>query len=182
MLAVADSSGAKRPLTIHFSFQAYARNVKVVRPLVGPWQLGVARIRGSGTLRGDDIRGAVVHVTDPLYSRFRPALMRAQVIGYRYVGRGADVKLALMVEITSASGGGPRCERGTQGKIKLHDSPAKLSNGERSDYVLLGRWTAGRCPTFLQRWTNEDGGPRTSPARGGPPNGGQWAIVKISTS
>ena len=56
------------------------------------------------------------------------------------------------------------------------------SNGKPSDYVVMGKWTASRCPTFVQGWTNADGGARTSPTFGGPPNGGQWAVVRITSS
>jgi hypothetical protein len=182
VLAVAGPAGGRRASTIHFSFQTYANNVRVVSPLVGPWQLGTARLRGSGTL-GGDVRGAIVDFTDPHLSRYPSASMRAEVIGYRYVGgaHGAFDKLTLTVEITSATNGGPRCEPGTRGTVTLYDSDAKLSNGQTADYVVMGHWTAARCPTFVQGWTNEDGGPRTSPASGGPPHGGQWAVVRITS-
>ena len=181
LLAFGASAGARTDATISFSFQTYANNVRVVAPLVGRWQLGTARLHGSGRLSDGDLRGTIVDVTDPLYSRYPPASMHADVIGYHYVGgaHGAFTKLTLNVEITSATNGGPRCDPGVRGLITLYDSAAKLSNGERSDYVVIGHWTAARCPTFVQGWTNEDGGPRTSPARGGPPHGGQWAVVNI---
>jgi hypothetical protein len=182
-LTVAGPAGSTQAATITFSFQTYANNVKVVAPLVGPWQLGTARLHGSGRLGGGDLRGSIVDFTDPLYSRYPSASMRAKVIGYSFVGgaHGSYTKLTLTVEITSATNGGPRCEPGVRGVVTLYDSAAKLSNGERSDYVVMGQWTAARCPTFVQGWTNEDGGRRTSPARGGPPDGGQWAVVRIST-
>ena len=180
-LATAGAAGSHRAATITFSFQTYANNVKVVAPLIGPWQLGTARLHGSGRLEGSDIRGTIVDFTDPLYSRYPQASMRAQVIGYSFnqAPHGAWTKLVLTVEITSATNGGPRCDPGVHGVVTLYDSAATLSNGERSDYAVMGHWTASRCPTFVQGWTNEDGGPRTSPARGGPPHGGQWAVVSI---
>ena len=169
LLVVAAPAGSRQAATITFSFQTYANNVKVVAPLVGPWQLGTARLHGSGTLAAGDLRGTIVDFTDPLYSRYKPASMRAQVLGYSWyqAPHGAYTKLTLTVEITSASGGGPNCVPGTRGLVTLYDSAAKLSNGQRSDYVVMGHWTAAHCPTFVQGWTNEDGGPRTSPARGG---------------
>ena len=184
LFAFGGPAGARTQATITFSFQTYANNVKVVAPLVGRWQLGTARLRGSGRLAGDVLGGTIVDATDPLYSRYPPASMHAEVIGYSYVAgaHGAFTKLTLNVMITSATNGGPRCDPGVRGVITLYDSPAKLSNGERSDYVVMGHWTAARCPTFVQGWTNEDGGPRTSPARGGPPHGGQWAVVNIRIS
>jgi hypothetical protein len=184
LLTSAGTAGGRQAATITFSFQTYANNVKVVAPLVGRWQLGTARLRGSGRLAGDVLGGTIVDVTDPLISRYPPASMHAEVIGYSYVAgaHSAFTKLTLNVMITSATNGGPRCDPGVRGVITLYDSPAKLSNGERSDYVVMGHWTAARCPTFVQGWTNEDGGPRTSPARGGPPHGGQWAVVNIRIS
>jgi hypothetical protein len=184
LLVVAPSAGGRRAATITFSFQTYANNVKVVAPLVGPWQLGTARLHGSGTLAAGDLRGTVVDFTNPLYSRYQPASMRAQVIGYSYVGgaHGSFVKLTLTVEILSATQGGPKCDPGVRGVVTLYDSAAKLPNGQRSDYVVMGHWTGSRCPTFVQGWTNEDGGVRTSPTHGGPPNGGQWAVVRTSVT
>lgn len=180
-LLIAGPAGGRHSSTITFSFQTYANNVRVVAPLVGPWQLGTAKLHGSGTL-GDGIRGAIVDFTDPLYARYPAASMRAQVIGYHYVGgaHGSFIKLTLNVEITSATNGGPNCDPGVRGIVTLYNSAARLSNGESSDYVVMGHWTGARCPTFVQGWTNEDGGRRTSPARGGPPHGGQWAVVNIT--
>jgi hypothetical protein len=110
--------------------------------------------------------------------------MRAEVVGYNYLGgaHGAFDKLTLTVEITSALNGGPRCDPGVRGTLTLYDSDAKISNGENADYVVMGHWAGARCPTFVQGWTNEDGAPRTSPGHGGPPHGGQWAVVRISAS
>ena len=182
LLVVAAPAGGRQAATVQFSFQTYANNVKVVAPLVGRWQLGTARLHGSGTL-GSDVQGTIVDFTGPLYSRYAPASMRAQVIGYHYVRstHGAFTKLTLTVEITSATNGGPRCEPGVRGTVTLFDSKAPRPNGQPNDTVTIGHWTASRCPTFVQGWTNDDGGPRTSPARGGPPHGGQWAVVRIWT-
>ena len=80
-LVTAAPAGSTRPLTIAFSFHGYANNVKVVAPLVGPYQLGVARIRGSGTL-GGGASGTAIDFGTPLYPRYKPASMRAEVIGY----------------------------------------------------------------------------------------------------
>jgi hypothetical protein len=181
-LVVAGSAGGTtRALTIHFSFSTYANNVRVVAPLVGRWQLGTAHLKGSGEL-GSGADGMIVGFGDPLLPRYGNSSLRAQVISYRYQGgaHGAFDKLVLTVQVLSASNGGPRCDPGVQGTVTLYDSDAKISNGENADYVVMGHWTAARCPTFVQGWTNADGGPRTSPAHGGPPRGGQWAIVNIS--
>jgi hypothetical protein len=77
------------------------------------------------------------------------------VIGYSFVGgaHGSYTKLTLTVEITSATNGGPRCEPGVRGIVTLYDSAAKLSNGERSDYVVMGHWRScsGRNPRSAAR-------------------------------
>lgn len=181
-LAAGDRSG-KAAGTIQFSFRTYANNVRVVAPLVGRWQLGKARLHGSGSLNGNNITGTVVSATDPLYDQYPPASLRAEVIGYRYyqAAHNAYRKLTLTIEVTSAVNGGENCVEGTRGVLTLYDSARKLSNGERADYVTMNHWTGNDCPTFVMGWTNEDGGARTRPAYGGPPHGGQWAIVRISS-
>lgn len=183
-LGGASLASGKTQATIHFSFRGYAHNVKVVSPLVGPWQLGVAATRGSGTIgEGTNFHGTLSTENDPKFSRYPQASLRARVIGYRYVAGAHDSfrKLTLTVEVTRATNGGTNCDPGVRGKLTLYDSKAKLSNGETKDYILTQRWTASRCPSFVQGWTNEDGGERTSPHYGGPPHGGQWAIVNISS-
>ena len=179
-LVVVSPAGSKGAANIHFSFQAYANNVRVVAPLVGRWQLGKARLHGSGDL-GSGVVGSIVEVGDPLDPRYSNVAMRAQVVGYHYLGgaHGSFEKLTLTIQITSATNGGPRCDPGVQGTLTIFDSnKATISNGETADYVVMGHWQGARCPTFVQGWTNADGGPRTSPGRGGP-GGGQWAVVRI---
>jgi hypothetical protein len=180
-VGAAGGGGARGADTIHFSFKGYANNVRVVPPLVGKWQLGKARIHGSGVL-GSGVQGSVIGANTPLY--YPPSAFRAEVVAYRYVraAHNAYRRLKLTIEITSVSGTNAECVAGTRGKMTLYDSAKKLSNGERSDYIVMGNWTASHCPGFVQGWTNEDGGARTNPSHGGPPNGGQWAIVQISGS
>ncbi len=166
--------------TISFSFRGYANNVRVEPPLVARFQLGTARIHGTGTLApGGHFVSGVVDITDPLDARYPTSTMRAEVTGYRYfqAAHATSTKLTLNIEITSTNAA--HCEQGDSGILTLYESGTKLSNGERSDYITMGHW-GGKCPTFVQGWTNEDGGLRTSPHYGGPPHGGQWAIVSIS--
>jgi hypothetical protein len=174
--------GASR---IQFSFRTYANNIRVVSPLVGKWQLGKAWARGSGSMSGDNIAGSIVIDTDPLYNQYPAAKLRADVIGYRYVQAAHDKfrKLTMTVEVVSATNGGENCIPGVRGILTVNDSKVPLaSNGEPSDYVTLNHWTGSDCPTFVMGWTNADGGRRTSPARGGYPHGGQWAVVNIASS
>ena len=85
-LVIPGAAGSHRTATLRFSFQTYANNVKVVTPLVGPWQLGTATLHGSGVLGDGRLVGSIVDYTDPLYARYPPGSMRAEVIGYHYIG------------------------------------------------------------------------------------------------
>jgi hypothetical protein len=104
------------------------------------------------------------------------------VIGYSYYQavHAAYTELTLNVEITASSTPDGDCPVGARGVLTLYDSAQKLSNGERSDYVTIHWPRAARCLAHEQGWTNEDGGARTRPSRGGPPDGGQWAIVSVT--
>ena len=174
-LVLAAPAGARHESTITFSYRTYANNVRVVSPLVGKWQLGVARQHGSGV----GASGSIVGTNDPLLSRYPATFLRAQVVGYHFfqAAHGAWTKLTLTLEVTRASE--PDCAAGTRGTLVLYDSDAKLENGEPSDYVTV-RWPPRRCLGYVQGWTNEAGGARTSPSYGGPPRGGQWAVVRIT--
>lgn len=173
---------------IRFSFEGYANHIRVVPPLVGKWQLGVAKIRGSGSLAPGDLRGTFYDTDDPKLSQYEPRWLRARVIGYRYTAQphGGEKKLILTVEITSSSHPDDECAPGVRGLLTLIDSNERLSNGENSDAIYVAsqggesaRWT-GKCNTHVHGWNNTDGGRRTDPARGGP-GGGQWAAVNIKS-
>jgi hypothetical protein len=179
ILAAVIPAAGESASTIRFSFRTYANNVRVRAPLVGPWQLGVARLTGSGTLGSGGLQADIRDSSQPLYSRYKAASMHAQVLGYSYLraAHGASTTLKMTIAITQTNAA--KCAPGDMGTLTLYESAEKLSNGQRSDYVVMGNWR-GRCPGFVQGWTNEDGGPRTSPQFGGPPHGGQWATVSIS--
>lgn len=169
--------------TIHASFQGHANDVKVVPPLVGPYQLGVSRFRGNITITpqgggASTITGTITDSNQPRFPQYPANSMTAQVIGYTYhkAPHGAYTKLTLTIQILDTNGA--RCATGDQGTLTLLQSAHKLSNGQRSD--AIGMAWGGRCPQFEQGWINANGGAKTSPSFGGPPNGGQWAIVKIS--
>jgi hypothetical protein len=180
-LAVALLTGGAvaAPSAIRFSFHGYANNVRVVPPLVGAYQLGIARIDGSGMLGQGNLQGTIVDSNHPHDARYPPSSMQAQVLGYRYLraAHGTSTTLQLTIAITQTDA--PQCEAGDRGTLTLYESARRLSNHQRSDYVVMGHW-GGRCPEFVQGWTNQNGGARTSPRYGGPPHGGQWAVVKIS--
>ena len=165
---------------IHFSFKGYANDVKVVAPLVGPWQLGYSRFSGNGTLSGSSISSTMYNSFEPHSPRYAPAHMHAEVIGYKYhrAPHGAYSTLDMTIQITETNA--KNCVPGDRGTLKLLQTTAKLKNGKYGDAIGL-HWLNGRCPTFEQGWINADGGAKTSPSFGGPPSGGQWAIVKISS-
>lgn len=170
--------------TTHFSFKGYANNVKVVEPLVGPWQLGKAITRGSGYIgEGSNFGGSIHTHNYPKYERYPDADLKADIIGYHYLigPHNTYRKATFTIEVTRAVNGGERCVPGVRGKLKLLDSKAELSNGQPADYILTQHWANDACPSFVQGWVNADGGARTKPHYGGPPDGGQWAVVTISS-
>lgn len=171
LVAFASPAAAAVP---DWSFRAYANDVRVVPPLVGDWQLGKSRIHG----RGIGFDGSITDTWEPARSKYSPARMRAHVTGYKHqVGpHGRWVKLVLSIVIDSTDS--PGCAAGDTGKLRLLDSKATLDNGHPADAVSMW-WANGRCPGFVQGWTNEDGGAKTRPSRGGPPDGGSWAVVRI---
>jgi hypothetical protein len=171
-----------------YSFQGYANNVAVVAPLVGPWQLGFARSNGSGHIEVANGKfvgnpGSVYISNEPHSPRYLRGSLRARVIGFAAVDSNAGAVrkeyLDLKVQVTQstyASRG--LCPVGLVGHVILVDTDAILSNGKSASYVTAGPWF-GKCPTFYMGFFNTDGGPRTNPQFGGPPGGGQWAVVQI---
>ena len=141
-----------------WSFKAYANDVRVVPPLVGDWQLGKSRISGSGV--GFD--GSLRDTWEPHKARYQPAQMRSHVTGYHYRQAAHGVSETLVLNIVIDSTDSPGCAAGDTGKLKLVDSTQKLSNGESADRVSMS-WKNDRCPGWVQGWSNEDGGRKTSP-------------------
>jgi hypothetical protein len=150
----------------------------VVPPLVGPWQLGRAQISGYGTL-GHGFYGRYSVNNNPLYEQYQPTAMQAQVTGYSYSAAPHKTSQTLRMTISVTVANAPNCSVGDTATLTLYESAKKLSNHQSSDYITVTNWN-GRCPEFFQGWSNQNGGARTSPSYGGPPHGGQWAIVKIA--
>lgn len=170
-----------------FSFRTYANNVRVVAPLVGPWQLGIARAHGAGDFKVCDGKfvgnpGSISITFNPHGPKYADRSVKAKVIGFNSTigAHQTYEQLTLKVQVTGSSHADEgHCPLGLQGTITLYDSDEKLGNGKNSDHVVVNKWF-GKCPTFYMGWTNEDGGARTDPPDGGPPGGGQWAIVALT--
>jgi hypothetical protein len=162
---------------LHFSFRGYANNVKGVRPLVGDFELGVARIQGFGDL-GPTPQGTIIGSNRPHSPKYQATNMQASVLRYssRKGAHGGDQVIEMTIQIASTDA--PRCAVGDQGTLSLRKSSKRLRNHQRADWILM-RWNGDRRPEFVQGWTNDNGGARTSPHFGGPPHGGQWALVSI---
>ena len=146
--------------TIHFSFRSYANDVRVVKPLVGPWQLGISRFSGSGTLAGSSISSTMHNAFNPHQSRYAPAQMRAVVVGYKYhrAPHGAYSTLNMTIQITESNA--KNCSPGDRGTLKLLDTTAKLKNGKNGDAVGL-HWPQRPLPDVRagldqRRWRRED--------------------------
>jgi hypothetical protein len=175
------ASGKRQGSPIAWSLQGYSNNVKVRPPLIAAYQLGKVFIHGSGGISSDgSLSGQIVVRTVPLTESIPARSLVLKTVGYSFykAAHGAYSKLDLSVEITSSRAPG-ECAPGTRGILTLYDSQQALSNGQRSDYITLTHWS-GHCATFVMGFTNEDAGDRTSPRYGGPPHGGQWAVVHVS--
>ena len=159
-----------------WSYRSYANDVAVTPPLVGAFQLGRSHSHGSGVGASGTVGTTFTPKNQARYGG--PYSFTASVNGYRYSrpAHSSTDKLELDVTITSTNA--PRCAVGDTGTLTLIDSPSKLSNGERADRASYA-WDNKRCPGFVQGWSNEDGGAKTSPHYGGPPHGGQWAVVRV---
>jgi len=166
------------PTAVKFSFHTYANDVRVVPPLVGPWQLGFSHFIGSGTL-GSTFSSSLYNTFAPHSLRYPFVHLSAVVVGYSYYSapNGSYKTLDMTIQVTDSNA--KFCTRGDRGTLKLLQTTQRLKNGALGDAVGLS-WPSGRCPTFYQGWINSDGGAKTSPPTGGPPSGGQWAIVNIS--
>ncbi|MGZ4400313.1 MAG: vWA domain-containing protein [Gaiellaceae bacterium] len=178
--------------SISFTFTAYANNVRVGPPLVGRFQLGVARVSGSGTIDGTGrlVKGGTIRDTDTPNRFTRPprgAAIWARVVYGKKVTISPDyTKLELVVQV-NVSATPESCVVGTRGLVTLVNDDRAMANSQSSDTVVTiypqagGVLTApdrGRsCRTHHQGWSNADN-PNTDPTRGGP-GGGQWADVKI---
>jgi Mg-chelatase subunit ChlD len=177
---------------ISFTFKAYANNVRVGPPLVGRFQLGVARVAGSGTIDGTGklISGGTIRDTDTP-NRFtqpkRGAAIWARVVyGKKLTITPNYTRLELVVQV-NVSATPDSCAVGTRGLLVLVNDNRTMANGQTRDSVVSIYPQAGgvmiapdkgrSCRGHHQGWSNQDN-PNTDPTRGGP-GGGQWADVKI---
>lgn len=176
---------------VTFSFRGYANNVRVVPPLIGEFQLGRSDYRGSGTadLATGAVTGSLVDHDDLKRSTHRITEAFERVISVRR--RTGFVRLVLRVRVARTSH--PRsCPVATRGTLTIVDDEARLENGHPRDSIAVVHPRAGgptkardggaACRTHVHGFDNTDGGARTDPAVGGPPGGGQWAIVTIALS
>ena len=172
MLCTPAALGAE---TLHVGFRGYANNVRVRPPLVGAFQLGVARIHGSADL-GTTFSGTVSGTNIPQSEKYPRTSFTADVVSWQWKRAPHSTAITARLGIKVIRTNARKCAAGDTGVIRLRDSSAKRPNGENQDYITV-TWANDRCPGFHQGWTNGDGGERTSPSYGGPPHGGQWAIV-----
>jgi hypothetical protein len=162
---------------LEFTADMYAHNVKVLPPLVGDFQLGVVRIKGSGKIDADGSASGSFHVTfDPERSRYSPTSLSVSVVDAGVTKKGSKTTILLKVKITGSNNPRGQCPVGDTGLVTLIDWPKKLSNGKDSDFISITDWTKA-CGH--QHGTGNEDSAKALPTRGGPPDGGQWAIVKI---
>lgn len=176
---------------VRFSFRGYANNVRVVPPLIGEFQLGRSNYRGSGTadLATGQITGSLVDSDDLQRSSYRITEAFDRVISVRR--RSDYVRVALRVRVARTDHS-RSCPTRTRGTLTIIDHQGRLDNGHPRDSIAVAHPRSGgprkardggaACRTHVHGFDNTDGGTRTDPAEGGPPGGGQWALVTISLS
>lgn len=176
---------------VSITFRGYANNVRVVPPLVGDYQLGISRVRGSATI--DLVTGQVYgQLVDRDALRRGSHGTRERVIGAVSIRvRPNLVRVALDTRVVRSLRGNS-CPRRTVGRLVIIDHAGLLPNGHPRDGFSVRHPLKGgpliapdggrACRTHIHGYNNTDGGARTSPAAGGPPSGGQWAIVSIGLS
>jgi len=162
-----------------WSVQAYANNVRVLPPLIGKWQLGKFHLRGSGTLGPNGAASGTISDTDDNTSPAMRLFANMKVIGGVLSQQGDAQTLTLTVVVTSSDLVHGECPAGLRGTVVLISNPDKLSNGQNSD-GFTENWAGAAFCGHVHGTTNADAGARTSPPTGGPPNGGQWAIIRLT--
>jgi hypothetical protein len=168
-----------------FSVSTYANDVRVAPPLVAWHQLCLSKLEGDGELSADgsSITGtftqSVKCPSRPGGPRNKDVSIKHRIINGRLTvtrtSEGLVRRLVGEIRVTSAERP-DLCPVRAVGVLTLRDDPRRLDNGETSDFAST-RWPEGvRCPE--QGWDNRDA-PAAQPPRGGPPDGGHWAIVRI---
>lgn len=167
------------PTPTRWSVRAYANNVRVVAPLIGAYQLGKFTLSGSGAIAAN---GAVTGTLSDVDRNTQPAVtlfVKMKVVAGTLSTSGPATTLTLTVEVTSSDRAKGECPVGQTGTVVLTDNPALLPNGQNSDF-FTEKWSSAAFCGHVHGTDNRPGGARTSPPAGGPPSGGQWAIVHIT--
>jgi len=167
-----------------FSVSTYANDVRVRPPLVGWYQLCLSRLNGSGWY-GPSGAVAFGTFTQSISCPSRPGGPRDSdhSISHEIINGTVTVKTSpagpvrtLQGQIRVTSSRRPDlCPVGQVGNLTLRDSPQRIANGQNADFAQT-LWPGDPCPD--QGWDNRDA-PAAEPTKGGPPDGGHWAIVKI---
>ena len=177
LLATAAPAGAQSG-DIAFRFETYAKNVRVGEGLTNDFQLGTSTLRGEGTISADGrlVSGGTIFDEDtPLpNTSFRRRTMTLQVLSGTLSEAGTAKTLTLRVRVASQDDSRD-CPVGAVATLTLVDNEARISNGQGSDSVVLGKYDSF-CG-HDHGWTNAD---RTisDPLSGGP-GGGNYANVVI---
>ena len=150
-------------------FAGYANDTRVAPPLVGSFQLGVARIHGTADLSART-SGSFTITFNARHGA--GAGLTGAIIG----GVVAGTKVTMRFRVVQAH---PRCAAGTVATLTAVSSSTRLSNGQSADSVILSGWPRlPNCATFVMGWTNQDE-QATTPTSGGP-GGGEWASVTVT--
>ena len=168
---------------LHFSFRHVREQREGVDPLVGPWQLGTATLKGSGTLGGGQLGGQIVGYGD----RCTPGTSRPRSGERdRLPGRGAPTGRSTSSRSTSRSRAD---ERRAEVRARHARDPddLRLEGAARLERRALGLCRHGPLdggpPPDLRPGLDERRRrPEDEPRPRRPAARGQWAVVNISAS
>lgn len=183
-------SGA-RPDRLRFTLSGYGNPQRPFPGYVGPFQLGPVRISGSGEIRESDgavLSGGLINHTDDLrMDQYPNHVTTWQVVRGLGVQRaGARTVVRLQVRVVTSNY--PNiCPVGTLGVLTLIDDKTRLGNGQTSDSIgtempnppSLAPDQGAACRTHNHGMSNTTVD-WTDPPAGGPPSGGNWAVVNLT--
>jgi hypothetical protein len=183
-------SGAK-PDRLRFTLSGYSNPQRPFPGYVGPFQLGPVRISGSGEIRESDgavLSGGLINHTDNLrMDQYPNHVTTWQVVRGLGVQRaGARTVVRLQVRVVSSNY--PNiCPVGTLGVLTLIDDKTRMGNGQTSDSIgtempnppSLAPDRGAACRTHNHGMSNTTVD-WTDPPAGGPPAGGNWAVVNLT--
>jgi PAN domain-containing protein len=176
---------------LRFSFSGYGNPQRPFPGYVGEFQFGPVSISGSGEIREADgavLSGGLINHTDNLRdNRYPNHTTTWQVVRSLGVQR-AGVRTVVQLQVRVVSSNYPDiCPVGTLGVLTLIDDKTRLANGQTSDGIAtempnppsIAPDQGAACRSHNHGMNNTTVN-WTDPPVGGPPSGGNWAVVNLA--